>query len=307
MAKALIAGLVLVLLTVVVWRSQWPRALTVDAWMARYAAPLTPPAGPMQVYHLGHSLVGRDMPAMLAQLAGHHYASQLGWGASLKQHWLGDVPGFVTENASDAYRPAADMDSGRYGAVVLTEMVALRDAMRYHDSAGYLAKWAARADAVGAGVYLYETWHRLDDPAGWLWRIDADRADLWETLLRQAMVGDAPTIYVIPGGQVMAAVVRKIEAGEVPGLTQRADLFARDARGVADTIHLNDIGNYIVALTHYATLYQRTPVGLPHDLQRADGTPITRMDPAAVAMMQQVVWDVVTGYPATGVAQTTGP
>ena len=46
--------------------------------------PLPPPADPLATYHLGHSLVGRDMPAMLAQMAGHDHASQLGWGASLR-------------------------------------------------------------------------------------------------------------------------------------------------------------------------------------------------------------------------------
>ena len=55
-------------------------------------------AGPMRVFQLGHSLVGRDMPAMLQQLAGpgHLYDSQLGWGATPKAHW-GDapIPGFA--------------------------------------------------------------------------------------------------------------------------------------------------------------------------------------------------------------------
>ena len=33
------------------------------------AAPAPVATGPLQVYHLGHSLVGRDMPVMLTQLA----------------------------------------------------------------------------------------------------------------------------------------------------------------------------------------------------------------------------------------------
>jgi hypothetical protein len=45
--------------------------------------PLPAPKGPLKTYHLGHSLVGRDMPAMLAQLAGHEYHSQLGWSKAL--------------------------------------------------------------------------------------------------------------------------------------------------------------------------------------------------------------------------------
>ena len=270
MVKWVIAGLVMLTVAVVAWR-MWPRMLTAEALVARYAAPLAAPDGPMQVYHLGHSLVGRDMPAMLAQLAGHDYGSQLGWGASLKQHWDGDVPGFTEENASDAFRAAEEIAT--FDAVVLTEMVELRDAMRYHDSGDYLARWADRAG--NARVYLYETWHRLDDPAGWLDRIDADRAGLWDVVLRQAMARTDATIHVVPGGGVMAAVVRKMEAGAVPGLTRREELFAIGTDGAGDTIHLNDVGNYVMALTHYAVLYQRSPVGLPHDLQRADGVAMT--------------------------------
>jgi len=64
------------------------------------------------------------MPAMLALLAGagDTYASQLGWGASLRDHWEPDVPvnGLVEENAHDLFR-AADkaMKSGAYNAVII--------------------------------------------------------------------------------------------------------------------------------------------------------------------------------------------
>jgi len=276
---------------------------------ARYAQPLTPPAGPVAVYHLGHSLVGRDMPAMLAQLAGHDHASQLGWGASLKQHAgpVAEIPGFAQENAHSAYRGADQaLASGDYGAVVLTEMVEIRDAVRYHDSARHLALWANRAQAgnPAARVYLYETWHRLDDRDGWLNRLDADLARHWEgDLLRPAFaLADTPPIHVIPGGQVMARLVRAMEAGQVPGLTRREDLFARNADGSGDPIHLNDIGAYVIALTHYAVISHRSPDGLPHRLLRADGMAAQAPPDAAVPVIQQLVWQVVTGYPATGVA-----
>lgn len=288
-----------------------PAPLSPAEFAARYAVPLPAPEYPLPVYHLGHSLVGRDMPAMLAQLAGHDHASQLGWGASLKQHWTGDVPGLADENRSPQFRPAnAALDSGDYGAVVLTEMVEIRDAIRYHDSAEYLAGWAARARAAtpGVRVYLYETWHPLDDPEGWLNRIDTDLARYWEgDLLRPAMAREGVgTIHVVPAGQVMARLVREIEAGKVPGLARREDLFATDPDGTPDPIHLNDIGAYAVALTHHAVLTHRNPAGLPHALTRADGTPAIAPSSEAARHMQQVVWRVVTTYPPTGVAQAGG-
>ena len=62
------------------------------------------------------------------------------------------------------------------------------------------------------------------------------------------------------------------------------------------------LGAYLVALTHYAVLYHRSPVGLPHQLTRADGTPADAPSAEAAALMQEVVWEVVQRHPETGVA-----
>ena len=300
-----IAGLVA--LTAAAW-FVWPaQRLSPDDLRARYAQPVSAPDHALRVFHLGHSLVGRDMPAMLAQMAGHAYHSQLGWGASLNQHWHGDVPGMAEENATTAFR-AADkaVDSGTYDAVVLTEMVELRDAIAYHDSAAALARWAARARAARPDVrlYLYETWHATDDPMGWAARSAADGPALWQgELLARAMAQpDVGTIYIIPGGPVLAEVAARIAAGHVPGLTSRDDLFAT-VDGKPDPIHPGDIGNYVIALTHYAALYHRSPAGLPHDLRRADGTPMAPLSQETARALQEVVWRVVSGYPFSGVSK----
>jgi hypothetical protein len=301
-------ALVAIVAALMFWRKS-PPALSDSAFAAQYATPLAAPDGVRSVYHLGHSLVGRDMPAILAQLAGHDYASQLGWGASLKGHWTGEVPGFAEENAHSRFRPADQaIDSGDYPIVVLTEMVEIRDAIRYFDSPRHLALWVQRIRKArpDARIYLYETWHPLTDPEGFLARIDADRLRYWEgTLLRQAQAQPGVgTIHVIPGGQVMAAAVRAIESGEVPGLSRREELFATDAAGQTDPIHVNDLGAYLIALTHYAVIYHRSPVGLPFALRLADGSAITPIDPQTATALQRIVWTVVTGYAATGVDQT---
>ncbi|MEQ9261289.1 MAG: hypothetical protein RIG84_19545 [Roseovarius sp.] len=281
---------------------------------AAYATPARAPGeGRLGVFHLGHSLVGRDMPAMLAQLAGegHRYDSQLGWGTSLKEHWEPDVPinGFEAENDHPRFRPAREaVASGDYDAVVLTEMVELRDAIRYHASGKYFARWAALAREADpeAQIYLYETWHHLDDEEGWLERLDRDLERYWieKVLARDAKRNrPAQPVYIIPAGQVMAEFARELEArGGVDGLSSHEGLFQRNADGTLDTIHLNDLGTYLVALTHYAVLYHRSPVGLPHRLLRADGTPADAPSPELARLMQQTVWQVVTRRPETGVA-----
>lgn len=286
-------------------RTATPAPLDMAAFSALYTDPAPAPDAARQVYHLGHSLVARDMPAMLAQLApaGHGYASQLGWGASMRSHWEPDVPvnGFAESNDHAAYRDAHDaVGSGDYDALVLTEMVEIRDAIQYHDSPQYLHNWAAKGRDAGAAVYFYETWHPLDTPDGWLTRLDRDLDLHWQgQIMRPALaLTDTPQpIYLIPGGQVMAGFARALEAqGGVGPLQSHRDLFK-------DNIHFNDYGAYLMALTHYAVLYQRDPAGLPHALLRADGTPADDVGAAAAALMQAVVWDVVTSLPQTGVPQ----
>lgn len=285
-----------------------------DAEMAAlYGESIAPPTRPSRVFHLGHSLVGRDMPAMLEQLApdGHRHESQLGWGTPLKAHWEPGTPiaGFETENAHPRYRDAREaLRSGEYDAVVLTEMLEIRDAIRYFESGRYLAEWAhlAREGNPGVRVYLYETWHGLDDPEGWLERLDRDLPRYWDRrILRPALSADprARPIFVIPAGQALARFVRRLEGqGGADDLRSREDLFRRNPDGSLDTVHLGDLGNYFVALVHFAVLYHRTPVGLPRELRRADGSAAAVPSASAARLMQEAVWEAVTREPMTGVA-----
>lgn len=284
-----------------------------DAGMAAlYAAPLPAPELPFAVYHLGHSLVNRNMPAMLRQIAGigHSYDSQLGWGTTLKAHW-GDDPinGFDLENAHPRFRPAHEaVASGGYDAIVLTEMVEIRAALDYHDSPHYLALWAEKALAArpDTRLYLYETWHTLDDPEGWLDRLDADLGRYWERGILRPALADLPEgsrIFLIPAGQALAAFVRAVEAqGGVGNVRDRRDLFHHEADGTVDQIHLSDLGNYLVALVHYAVIYQKSPVGRPFRVTRGDGSPADAPAPETARLMQEIAWQIARSTPLTGVA-----
>lgn len=282
---------------------------------------LIPPEQGLAVYHLGHSLVGRDMPAMLEQLArfaglrGHSHHSQLGWGTSLREHWEPDVPinGFDAENAHPRFRPAREaLASGDYDAVILTEMVELRDAIRWHASPDYFPRWvgAARAGNPEARVFLYKTWHNLEHPDGWLERLERDPVELWQAHLLAPAWADPGLgpVHVIPVADVLAELTRRLAAGEgAEGLREPADLFARNPDGTLDTIHFNDQGLYLVALVHFAVLYHRSPEGLPHALRRADGRRADAPSRAAAALMQRIAWEVVRDHPLTGVAPEVVP
>jgi len=139
-------------------------------------------------------------------------------------------------------------------------------------------------------------------------------------------------VRMIPAGQVLAAIDEKIRGGKLPGIEAFYDRnqsyylkargpkspynpkqFQRDA-GVlnfyADGVHMNDqphngpdsgtIGSYTAAITIYATLSGKSPVGLtvePYEMFDAQA------DAELILALQQTVWDVVAGHPHTGVAQ----
>jgi len=287
-----------------------PRPIDEAAFAALYADSLQPADTPLQVFHLGHSLVGHDMPVMLAQLAGegHSFHSQLGWGTFLRQHWEADIPvkGYAEENTHPQHRePREALATGVYDALVLTEAVEIKDAIRYFTPALYLHRFAdlAWVSNPKTRVCLYETWHPTNGEEDWYMRIDRDLGLYWEgEILRRALAYDEERrpIYVIPGGQVMSAVAREIDKrGTVGPLQSRDDLFS-------DNIHFSDYGAYLMALTHYAVLYGRSPVGLPHVLTKLDGSHAADLGPEAARMMQEVVWRVVTSYAPTGVSVEAG-
>ena len=250
---------------------------------------------------------------MLAQLAppGHSYESQLGWGTPLKAHWepKEQINGFDEMNNHPRYRDATEaIRSGEYDIVVLTEMVELKDAIKYWDSAEYFSKWANLARQAGpeTQVYLYETWHWLTDPEGWTNRLDRDLLELWENgiLLHDLDKAQDRPAHVIPAGQVLSRFITEVEArGGIDGIAGPEDLFGIDPEGKLDPIHMGDLGNYLVALTHYAVIYQRSPEGPPHELLKADGTAAKAPSAEAARLMQEIVWQTVTDYPKTGVPQ----
>jgi hypothetical protein len=281
-----------------------------------YQSVLAPVTEPLNVYHLGHSLVGKDMPVMLAQLAGekHKFNSQLGWGATLQSHWDPKIPinGFENSNKHAEYRdPMVAIESQEYDAFIMTEMVEIEDAIKYFNSSEYLAKFATKIsnDSPKTTIYLYESWHRVTDPAGWLNRLDNDLKQYWEDeILLKALAkinrDKNITIYMIPVGQVMSAFFKEVERlGGIGNIKQPEDIFKRqDEDGSLDSIHVNDIGNYLVALVHYSVLYRQSPEGLPYRLIKANGEGALAPSQETALLMQKITWDVVKAYPKTGLA-----
>ncbi len=75
---------------------------------------------------------------------------------------------------------------------------------------------------------------------------------------------------------------------------QLAKLPLRHPGEALDDIHPSDLGVYIASLTHFATLYRRTPVGLPAS--------VAGLDEPNARRLQELVWELVRRDPRTGVS-----
>ncbi|PCJ47245.1 MAG: hypothetical protein COA74_11935 [Gammaproteobacteria bacterium] len=88
--------------------------------------------------------------------------------------------------------------------------------------------------------------------------------------------------------------------GGVEGISSPEDIFGRNADGGLDPIHVNDIGAYLVALVHYAVLYQTSPEGLPYQLKNETGKNAVAPSKQAAQLMQEITWRVVSENYRTG-------
>jgi hypothetical protein len=194
--------------------------------------------------------------------------------------------------------PDARHDIADYDTLVLTERVALSGTMPWHNSPQEALRWFINAwtkgqDGNGAETILYATWVSIDsgpnfenpykDPEGHIPfrdRLPLEMAQ-WETI--QSYVNDnrpagSPPMRMIPGPVLMAAIYDEIAAGNAPGIARISDLFS-------DDIHLNDLGNYYIALAHFAVIYGRDPRGM----QNLAGVTLDQ-----ARFMQDLVWRVLS-------------
>ena len=60
----------------------------------------------------------------------------------------------------------------------------------------------------------------------------------------------------------------------------------------ADESHPNPKGSYLAACVFYATLFDKSPVGLPGELRKGSGV-LVRVAPGEAKMFQQIAWQTV--------------
>ena len=109
------------------------------------------------------------------------------------------------------------------------------------------------------------------------------------TAVRDAHPELASQPQMIPVGDVMLALHRRMREGKVPGRDTAWTLYK-------DGIHLGVDGAYLVGCTFFATIHRQDPRGLPTE-------PYGVTDLALAKIIQEVVWEVVSSHPHAGLAK----
>jgi hypothetical protein len=100
-------------------------------------------------------------------------------------------------------------------------------------------------------------------------------------------------MYIAPAPQALIALREKIIAGQAPGLKEQEDLFT-------DTLgHGTAPLKTLVAYVNYATIYRRSPVGLPVPaiLKQAK---LGDQEESLNRLLQELAWDAVVEHPLSG-------
>ena len=221
-----------------------------------------PRSSPFKILFIGNSFTStNDLPGMLRALSLSGHASpeiiverELVGGAKLKTHW-------------DAGTALEKIRSDQWDFVVLQEQS--QTPLKHFGRDIYFYPYATKFDKAirnqGAIPLFYMTWTRPDTPGPQSWWTDS-----YVTITKKLGAEVSPV-----------GMSWENTKTSIPNI----NLYT-DAGG-----HPTQEGTYIAACTFYATIYDRSPVGLPHQLQTSQGQ--VNIDANHAAIIQQAAWDAL--------------
>lgn len=261
----------------------------------------------LRVYHIGNSVtdtIRYHALAKMAETAGYRYifGRHMIPGAPLAWIWEHPDSGFKEEPFG--YYPNA-LPKFEWDVLTLQPFDRqltggdgdLAVAKRYID--------LALTKSPNLRVYVYSRWPRreqdlsLDFAEKWLrkytggWDGTNETRDYFEQVtqgLRAAYPTRKDRIFLVPVGDVLLALDKKMKAGKVPGHSGIVTVYS-------DGVHFNDVGAYIAGCAFYATLFRESPVGL-------SGSPYDVSDARLARTIQETVWEVVREHPLSGVTSS---
>ena len=263
-------------------------------------------AEPVAVFHVGNSLTDQAY-GMHDVAASRERPTRFGRhmipGAPLDWLWNHRDEGF---RQPDAKKPADAILRERKWDVLILQPYGRKAEKSIEYGARYAA--AAYEGNPHCQVYIFADYPGIGK--------QQDERDLWEQCWLapdftrgranfekvaaglSAKFPDRKPVRVIPVGEVMYQLHLRMKAGDVPGYTHIADLYA-------DGVHLKAEGKYVEAVTHYAAVFADDPHGCITSGLRFWKGPY-KVEKAFAKTVWDVVWRVVTMYPHSGVKPDDG-
>ena len=287
------------------------------------------PVEPKTIFHIGHSLTDRMAPLLNAiieadtgQLVDFGYKTSS--GTSIKNHWSVTPDGNGKGNLPRPYSPLEVIQTpGMIDVLSMTEKLPMSYVKGEHADS-WAREFLAHSTHPNPEVFIYATFYqrKVNEPDDaesietWLAAFD-DWEPHWQNVAQIVLdaLPDA-NVGIIPVGRVLEELQLRVLEGSLVlpnGLTFRETFFKRNRPGryggceTRDHIHLSRAGIYAAALTHYATIFCASPIGLPSTLPYrgySDGCIEAEevfVDPDLAAEIQEVVWQVVQEYEWSGV------
>jgi hypothetical protein len=113
--------------------------------------------------------------------------------------------------------------------------------------------------------------------------------------LRQAYPPPRRPALLVPVGDVLFELDRRMKAGEFPGFSDVNQFYH-------DGIHFNNVGALVFGTTFYSTLFRADPRGGDYGGYDTVNNPWDRdITDAQAAVIQDAVWEVVSVHPLAGI------
>jgi hypothetical protein len=268
------------------------------------------PVNAADVVFVGHSLLNDEMAQMVSELAaskGMRFskAVQSLPGHSLWANWVkcreADFTGefYPSDFACDAID--AGSANGPYTVLIATDASNSIEAGRiYNEPHKYMDLFMdlIMSRNPSSRHFLYTSWEGLGYPGhdeDWTIEVISELA-IYELIAADAeqlsrQRGRNGDVQVLPANLALRRLILAIEAGSVPELTSRYDLFY-------DTIHPNATGNYFVACVIYSAVFNQSPEGAATLLRNIYGAPTVNLSDPLARTLQRIAWQTVSEYAA---------
>lgn len=272
------------------------------------AAAQPAPVNAADVVFVGHSLLNYEMAQIVSELAaskGLRYtrATQSLPGHSLGHNWLRcreatyDGEFYPESFACDALD--AGSVNGPYNVLIATDAnnpIELGRILNEPHKYLELFMELMLSHNPAARTFMYTSWEELEYPGhdeDWTVEVISELASYEliaadaEELSRQR--GRNGQVSVLPANLALRRLILAIEAGSVPGLTIRTDIFA-------DAVHMNGIGNYFVACVLYSAIFNQSPEGAMTAPRNQYGAIMADVPTAMAVQLQRIAWQTVSDY-----------